>query len=187
MEFARQLRPARVHQPADADRSPVNSRALPKSASSRTRTTWPRRLFVHRSNRWGAVGLTNGVVGGDRFVRERDCLDRGLALTALEDGGSAVLQAGTSRAGPLARRIEGCLQPPGNTPQPPSTNVVPAHDQHPHETALNGLAFIAPGQEPPRPYPRLRHAKRLPSPARPAVENGDRSSAGEGRGWGDSR
>jgi hypothetical protein len=88
--------------------------------------------------------------------------------------------------GALARRIEGCLQPPGNTPQPPSTNVVPAHDQHPHEIALNGLAFVAPGQEPPRPYPRLRHAKRLPSPARPAVGNSDRSIAGEGRGWGDN-
>jgi hypothetical protein len=100
VEFARQLRPARVHQPADADRSPVNSRALPKSASSRTRTTWPRQLFVHRSNRWGYVGLTNGAVGGDRFVRERGCLDRGRALTAWEDGGSAVLQAGSSRAGP---------------------------------------------------------------------------------------
>ena len=42
--FASGWRSARVHQPADAGRSPVDSCAFPKPASSRIRTTRPRRL-----------------------------------------------------------------------------------------------------------------------------------------------
>ena len=56
--FASRPRPARVHQPADADRSPANTRAFPKPASSRTQTTRPRRLFVNRPNRSIAAGTT---------------------------------------------------------------------------------------------------------------------------------
>ena len=44
-------RSARVHQPADAGRSPNSCRAWLKPARSRTQTTRPRRLFVHWSNR----------------------------------------------------------------------------------------------------------------------------------------
>jgi hypothetical protein len=102
--FASPSHPARVHQPADAGRSPSNTRALPKPASSRTRTTQPRRSFVDRSNRFDAIGFTNTVLGGNRFVRERGCVDRGPALTAWEDGGSAVLQVRSLRAGPRANR-----------------------------------------------------------------------------------
>ena len=102
--FASPSHPARVHQPADAGRSPSNTRALPKPASSRTRTTQPRRSFVDRSNRFDAIGFTNTVLGGNRFVRERGCVDRGPALTAWEDGGSAVLQVRSLRAGPCANR-----------------------------------------------------------------------------------
>jgi hypothetical protein len=56
--FASQLRRARVHQPADADRSPANTRALPKPAISRTQTTLPRQSFVNRPNRSIAAGTT---------------------------------------------------------------------------------------------------------------------------------
>ena len=48
---------------------------------------------------------------------ERGGLDRGLALAEWEDGGSAVLQTGSSRAGP-SPRIKGRLHLPGYSQQP---------------------------------------------------------------------
>ena len=102
--FASGWRPARVHQPADAGRSPDDTQAWPKPARSRTRTTRPGRLFVDRSHRWDAVGLTN------RVRRKSSCAGARLlglraARTAWEDGGRAVLQVGSPCAGHCSNRL----------------------------------------------------------------------------------
>jgi hypothetical protein len=69
--FASRSRAARLHQPADAGRSPGNSWAFPVPASSRTGTTWPRRLFVGRTDWSRASGLTRACGCSGRQPGER--------------------------------------------------------------------------------------------------------------------
>jgi hypothetical protein len=128
--FASRPRPARVHQPADADRSPANTQALPKPTSYRSQTPRPRQASVNRPNRLAGVGLTNAVLrersicAGVLSFGSRACSDR-MGRRRERRAPSWVISCGAP-----ACRIEVRLQPPGNTPRPPSANVVPAHQQH---------------------------------------------------------
>jgi len=74
-------------------------------------------------------------------------------------------------------------RPPGNPPQPPSSNVDPARHQSPHEAALQGLATLARGWH-------LRCLPRVPPPKnsplsranRPAKHTTHRRGGGAGGG-----
>jgi len=177
--FASGWRPARVHQPADAGRSPNSCQAWPKPARSRTQTTRPRRLSVHRSNRWDAIRLTNCVrrkssCAGARLLGSRACSDR--------------MGRRRTRRTPSWVTPRGALfQPADNPPQSSSWNIDPAGHRHPHETALKGLATIARGWHL-RCLPRVPPPQKLPPlPRDPLRRTQQASSRGRGRGWGSNK
>jgi len=78
-------------------------------------------------------------------------------------------------------------QPPGNPPQPPSSNVDPARHQSPHEAALKGLATLARGWHL-RCLPRVPPPKKLPPlPRESPRETHHTPPQGRGRGWGNNK